>query len=163
MEKWNEGGFYKRYVTLFIAIQAAFDFLAAATANTSAALNVPSIACTGHFAVQIPQPMHFVWSMTWSFLSSPDAALTGHTLAQIRQPIQVSSINAFGRRGIKSATAFVGHFGTQRPQTLHLARSIRERLFPIEGASKGQTFTQMPHAMHPVWQFSLVALPVSFE
>lgn len=45
------------------AASAFFAFLAAAAAKTSCALNVPSIACTGHFAVQIPQPIHLSLSI----------------------------------------------------------------------------------------------------
>jgi len=113
--------------------------------------------------VQMPQPMHFDWSMTCNFFNSPEGAFTGHTFVQIRQPIQLSMTNALGRSGMKSLMEFVGHFVTQRPQTLHLFRSILDRLFSTEGASKGHTFTQVPQAMHPTRQFFLVSAPLSLE
>src|SRR4030042_2552205 len=72
-------------------------------------------------------------------------------------------INAFGRCGIKSVIAFVGHLGTQKPHTVHLFKSILDRLFSTEGASKGQTFAQIPHAIHPTWQFFFVSTPLSLE
>src|SRR5512135_3776427 len=77
--------------------------------------------------------------------------------------MQLSMTNAFSRCGIKSVIAFVGHFGTQSPQTLHLSMSILERLLLTEGASKGHTLTHMPQAMHPTSQFLRVSPPLSFE
>jgi hypothetical protein len=65
------------------AATVCFCFFAAAAAKTSGALNVPSIACTGHLAVQMPQPMHLAWSMAWIFFNSPDGASTGQTFEQI--------------------------------------------------------------------------------
>ncbi len=101
--------------------------------------------------------------MTCNFFGSPEGALTGHTLVQIWHPIQLSITKAFGLCGMKSVIAFVGHLETQRLQTLHLVRSILERLFSTDGASKGQTFTHAPHAMHPTRQFAFVSDPLSFE
>jgi hypothetical protein len=74
---------------------AASGFFFAVAAKTAAALNVPSIACTGHRAVQMPHPIHFSWSMVCSWFSSPEGAFTGHTFKQIWQPVQWSFIEAF--------------------------------------------------------------------
>jgi hypothetical protein len=62
--------------------------------------------------------------------------------------MHVSRITAFGLVGIKSAIAFVGHFIRHRPHTLHRSGLIFDKLLSITGESKGQTFTQMPQAIH---------------
>src|SRR5271169_6475318 len=152
--------------TIYAAVafaSAAFFFLVAAAANTSWALKVPSIACTGHFAVHIPQPIHFSCAIICCFLGSPLAALTGQTLAHIWHPMHLSVTTALGLWGIKSTIASVGQTPAHSPHTLHLPISIRERLFPILGASKGQTFTHFPHAIHPTSQFFRTTPPLSIE
>src|SRR5512135_744403 len=57
--------------------------------------------------------------------------------------------------------AFVGHFLTHSPHTMHLPWSIRARLFSILMASTGQVLTQMPQAMQPTWHFFLTSMPLS--
>src|SRR5208283_4564585 len=157
------GTIQKKLIVSWSYAAAAFCFLAAAAANTSAALKVPSIACTGHFAVHMPQPMHLSCAIKCCFLGSPLAALTGQTLAHIWHPMHLSVTTALGLWCIKSTIARVGHTPEQIPHTLHLPISIRERLFSIFGASKGQTLTHFPHAIQPIWQFFRTSPPLSFE
>src|SRR5208283_863954 len=64
---------------------------------------------------------------------------------------------------MKSTIAWVGQTSAQSPHTLHLLISMRDKLFSILGASKGQTLTHFPHAIHPIWQFFLTSTPLSLE
>jgi hypothetical protein len=53
---------------------------------------------------------------------------------------------------VKSTIDFVGQAATQLPRTVHLAKSILERLSAIFGAPVGHALTHFPHPMQPAEQ-----------
>ena len=116
----------------------------------------------GHFSAQIPQPVHFSWSM-YAILSTTWIASDGQFFSQRWQPIhptehalmtslplslELHCTRCIASYGTSSIKCF-GHAATHFPQALQTFGSTFAIPSTTWIASNGHAFTQFPNPRNP--------------